>query len=46
MSPYQGLSRDMAAYMLNLNIEIGMNERVMGMLLWWGKGWEGIGDMG
>ena len=34
--PYQGLSLDMAAYMLNLNIVMGEKERVMDILL--GKG--------
>lgn len=31
--PYHGLSLDMAAYILNLNIDMGKKERVMDILL-------------
>ena len=33
MKPYHGLLRDMAAYMLNLNIVIGTKEKVIWTLL-------------
>ena len=33
IKPYHGLSRDMAAYMLNLNMVMGVKDRVMDTVL-------------